>query len=251
MGTSRSQLDRLLDPTNVALSLGTFSVKSVTSSFQKSPKPNQQLNQICAKSCPSTMPFLNQARPSKPTPRKGTNMTDSQLRANQANAQHSTGPRTDEGKARARYNARRHGLTGQFYVMDDDDRQAYLTFETRLMTDLKPAVPYEDQLAVSIAQDHWRMNRAKGIEFNTMGLGHHDQAELFLANEFSKNQVVTEENIEVNGAQQCGLIPTSLEGKENIEVNGAQQCGLIPTSLEGKENIQVNGFVFSIKTVGQ
>ena len=155
-------------------------------------------------------------------------MTDSQLRANQANAQHSTGPRTDEGKARARYNARRHGLTGQFNVMDDDDRQAYLTFETRLMTDLKPAVPYEDQLAVSIAQDHWRMNRAKGIEFNTMGLGHHDQAELFLANEFSKNQVVTE---------------------ENIEVNGAQQSGLIPTSLEGKENIQVNGFVFSVKTV--
>ncbi len=155
-------------------------------------------------------------------------MTDSQLRANQANAQHSTGPRTDEGKARARYNARRHGLTGQFYVMDDDDRQAYLAFETRLMTDLKPAVPYEDQLAVSIAQDHWRMNRAKGIEFNTMGLGHHDQAELFLANEFSKNQVVTE---------------------ENIEVNGAQQSGLIPTSLEGKENIQVNGFVFSVKTV--
>ncbi len=57
-----------------------------------------------------------------------------------------------------------------------------------------------------------------------------EEAELFLANELSKNQVVTEENIQVNGAQQCGLIPTSLEGKENIEVNG---------------------FVFSIKTVCQ
>ena len=134
-----------------------------------------------------------------------------------------------------------------------------------MMTDLKPVGSYEDQFAVSIAQDHWRMNRAKGIEFNTMGLGHHDQAddihadsaqtetavaqartwrrdnkafanmalyetrlhriitknrheleessdqtprrrsgcreeaELFLANELSKNQAVTEENIEVNG----------------------------------------------------
>ena len=89
----------------------------------------------------------------------------------------STGPRTEEGKAKARYNARRHGLTGQFYVMDDDDRQAYLTFETRLFSDLKPVGPCEEQLAVSIAQDHWRMNRAKGIEFNTMGLAHHQNAD--------------------------------------------------------------------------
>ena len=41
-------------------------------------------------------------------------MIDQQLRANQENARHSTGSRTEEGKARARYNARRHGLTGQF-----------------------------------------------------------------------------------------------------------------------------------------
>ncbi len=101
-------------------------------------------------------------------------ISHSQLLANIANSMQSSGPRTEEGKAKARYNARRHGLTGQFYVMDDDDRQAYLTFETRLFSDLKPVGPCEDQLAVSIAQDHWRMNRAKGIEFNTMGLAHHE-----------------------------------------------------------------------------
>ena len=221
-------------------------------------------------------------------------ISHSQLLANIANSMQSTGPRTEEGKAKARYNARRHGLTGQFYVMDDDDRQAYLTFETRLFSDLKPVGPCEDQLAVSIAQDHWRMNRAKGIEFNTMGLAHHEnvgaigadsaetetavshaqawrsdnkafanmalyelrlhriirqnrqdlnelqakrqaaeaaareEAELFLANELTKNQTVEQ---------------------ENIEVNGAQQSGLIPTSLTGLENIQVNGFVFSIPTL--
>ena len=99
-----------------------------------------------------------------------------QLRANQQNAQKSTGPRTEEGKARARYNARRHGLTGQFYVMDDDDRQAYFAFEKGLFNALAPVGEYEHQLAISIAQDHWRMNRVKGIEFNSYGIGHHEHA---------------------------------------------------------------------------
>jgi len=38
-------------------------------------------------------------------------MTDKQLQANQANAQHSTGPKTEAGKNRSRLNAGRHGLT--------------------------------------------------------------------------------------------------------------------------------------------
>ncbi len=100
--------------------------------------------------------------------------TEAQIKANQTNAQHSTGPRTDEGKARSRYNARRHGLTGQFYVMDEADRLAYLDFENGLFEDLAPATNYERQLAISIAQDHWRMNRVKGIEHNTLGLGHEE-----------------------------------------------------------------------------
>ena len=99
-----------------------------------------------------------------------------QLRANQQNAQKSTGPRTEEGKARARYNARRHGLTGQFYVMDDDDRQAYFAFEKGLFNALAPVGEYEHQLAISIAQDHWRLNRSRAIEYNTYGLGHHEHA---------------------------------------------------------------------------
>ena len=242
-------------------------------------------------------------------------ISHSQLLANIANSMQSTGPRTEEGKSKARYNARRHGLTGQFYVMDDDDRQAYLTFETRLFSDLKPVGPCEDQLAVSIAQDHWRMNRAKGIEFNAMGLAHHEnagaigadsaetetavshaqawrsdnkafanmalyelrlhriirqnrqdlnelqakrqaaeaaareEAELFLANELSRQTTITEASIQVNGAQQSGLIPTFVLNPENIQVNGARQSGLIPTFVLNPENIQVNGFVFSIPTL--
>ena len=37
-------------------------------------------------------------------------ISEAQLKANQENAQKSTGPRTEEGKKRARINATRHGL---------------------------------------------------------------------------------------------------------------------------------------------
>jgi hypothetical protein len=104
-------------------------------------------------------------------------LSEAQLLANQLNAQKSTGPRTEAGKARSSMNARRHGLTGQFYVMNNADRTAYETFEKSLLAALKPVGAYEHQLAVSIAQDHWRINRSRAIEFNTLGLGHEELKE--------------------------------------------------------------------------
>ena len=220
-------------------------------------------------------------------------LSHSQILANIANSMQSTGPRTEEGKAKARYNARRHGLTGQFYVMDDDDRQAYLTFETRLFSDLKPVGPCEEQLAVSIAQDHWRMNRAKGIEFNTMGLAHHenagsigaDSAETETAvsharawrsdNKAFANMALYEIRLhriirqnrqdlkelqakrhaaEAEAREEAQLILANELSKQPaqpikeayIEVNGAQQSGLIASPVLHLDSIEVNGFVFFI-----
>ncbi|MCU1328765.1 MAG: hypothetical protein JWN34_4135 [Bryobacterales bacterium] len=99
-------------------------------------------------------------------------ISEMQLMANQANAQKSTGPRTDEGKATARFNARRHGLTGQFYCMSEGDEAAYRVFESNLLADLKPVGAYESQLAISVIQDQWRLNRSRGVEFNAFAQGH-------------------------------------------------------------------------------
>ena len=43
-------------------------------------------------------------------------MTEAQLVANRANAQFSTGPRTEKGKRRSSLNAFRYGLTGQIVI---------------------------------------------------------------------------------------------------------------------------------------
>ena len=99
-------------------------------------------------------------------------ISPAQLAANKLNALKSTGPKTEEGKAIARYNARRHGLTGQFYCMSETDQLAYQAFETDMLRSLKPVGPYENQIAISITQDHWRLNRSRAVEFNLYGRGH-------------------------------------------------------------------------------
>jgi hypothetical protein len=98
-------------------------------------------------------------------------LSDRQLRANRANAQKSTGPRTEEGKQRSRLNGLRHGLTGQVSIMTDENRAAHDNFCNPIIARLAPEGPLEMQLANLIAQDHWRLNRIQAIEDGLFVLG--------------------------------------------------------------------------------
>src|SRR5271155_3556862 len=78
----------------------------------------------------STISHSHPDRPHAPpaiTQSERTTMTPAEARAeiNRANSQHSTGPKTPEGKKRISLNALRHGLTGQIVVMPTEDLQAY------------------------------------------------------------------------------------------------------------------------------
>jgi hypothetical protein len=103
--------------------------------------------------------------------------SEARLQANTRNAQKSTGPRTDAGKNVARFNARRHGLTGQFYLISEGDEKAYGHFEATLLEKLQPVGPCETQIAISIIQDEWRLNRSRSTEHNIYGQGHLHHAE--------------------------------------------------------------------------
>ena len=200
--------------------------------------------------------------------------TEAQIKANQTNAQHSTGPRTDEGKARSRYNARRHGLTGQFYVMDEADRLAYLDFENGLFEDLAPATNYERQLAISIAQDHWRMNRVKGIEFNTYGLGHHEHAADSSADTAETETAITQaqtwradnkqfSNIALYETRLHRMIAKNKKELDDLQTKrqaaesaAREEAELLleeklaeQDPIDKAQPIQINGFVFSSRTL--
>src|SRR5215471_8371242 len=102
-----------------------------------------------------------------------TKMTsEAQAKANRENAQKSTGPKTEAGMKRSQLNSRRHGLTGQFFALTPEDQAAFDHHCASLLADLKPANYREKQLAISIAEDQWRLHRARALENNMFALCH-------------------------------------------------------------------------------
>ena len=87
-----------------------------------------------------------------------------QIEANRLNALKSTGPRTDEGKRRARCNAVRHGLTAETVIADLEDRQDYEAFETAVASCYDAESAVERELVLRLASVLWRLRRAIGIE---------------------------------------------------------------------------------------
>ena len=98
-------------------------------------------------------------------------ISDKQLAANRANANFSTGPLTPEGKARTRYNAVTHALTGQLTIVAPSEHSAFTGLSDRLTADLKPSGEQELQIAARIVRDTWRLHRAAAHEENIFALG--------------------------------------------------------------------------------
>ena len=106
-------------------------------------------------------------------------ISEKQLAANIRNAQHSTGPKTEEGKRTSSHNACRHNLTGQVTAMTDEDRVAHDAFSAAMIASMAPEGALELQLAQRVATDSWRLNRASAIEDNLFAMGFSDHADKF------------------------------------------------------------------------
>jgi hypothetical protein len=98
-------------------------------------------------------------------------ISEKQLAANRANAKKSTGPKTEEGKARASINGFKSPITGLTTIMTNEDVQAQNEFVKAFINDLDPQGAVELQLARTIALDHFRLNRIKTIEENIFAYG--------------------------------------------------------------------------------
>ena len=87
---------------------------------------------------------------------------------NRANAQHSTGPQTPEGKQRSSMNSLRHGLTSQIVVMPNEDLEAYQSHLKSFTDEYHPQGATEAQLVQALADTSWRLNRVAAIEANVL-----------------------------------------------------------------------------------
>jgi len=105
--------------------------------------------------------------------------TESQINANRANAQHSTGPSSPEGKLKSSHNALRTGLTGRTILLPTDDAAAYENFVEILKRKYQPYDAYEKHLAQSIADTEWRLLRIAPLEGGLYAVGRRKLADLF------------------------------------------------------------------------
>src|SRR5262252_1185888 len=109
-------------------------------------------------------------------------MKQSQFAANRANAKLSTGPRTEEGKKQSSLNAFRHGLTGQIVIHTPEDQAAFQKHCDAIRESLAAVGSLETTLAQSIAEDYWRLNRARALENSIFTLGLQDHSDLAAGN---------------------------------------------------------------------
>ena len=96
--------------------------------------------------------------------------TEKQIIANQQNAKHSTGPRTESGRRRSRRNAVRHGLTAETVIDILEDAADYRAFERAIKSDYSPQTAIEGQLVSRLASLLWRLRRAVIIESGLLNM---------------------------------------------------------------------------------
>ena len=110
-----------------------------------------------------------------------------QIDANRRNAQHSTGPKTPEGKAAVRLNALKHGLTAEDAVIEGEDEEAFKELLSSFLDDLQPSGPLETALVHQAVMAHWRLARCRGIETGFFELGFSDHRDTFKHRQVSLN----------------------------------------------------------------
>jgi hypothetical protein len=90
--------------------------------------------------------------------------TQSQIDANRRNAQHSTGPRTAEGKAASIMNALKTGIDAQSSIIPGEDAAALAALTERFHRDCQPQSEIESILVDDIVRDTWLLGRLARID---------------------------------------------------------------------------------------
>jgi hypothetical protein len=75
---------------------------------------------------------------------------------NRLNAQHSTGPRTEAGKAASSQNARKHGLSAKYIPLSPEERPIFENLESQLREQIKPRGPLQEIAFSELVAAAWK-----------------------------------------------------------------------------------------------
>lgn len=105
--------------------------------------------------------------------------TFAQIAANQTNAQLSTGPTSETGKAKSSLNAVKTGLTGRTVLLPGDDAAAYQAHIDRIFAQWEPCDDNERSLTQTLSDTEWRLLRIPTLEAGIYALGRLEFKEKF------------------------------------------------------------------------
>jgi len=91
-------------------------------------------------------------------------ISEAQSAANKANAAHSTGPKTQNGKSRSSKNRLTFGLFTISDFVREDESESYTKICTNLWSELSPAGTIEEAFTTEIMSATWRLRRCRMVE---------------------------------------------------------------------------------------
>ena len=101
------------------------------------------------------------------------------IAANQMNAQLSTGPVSQSGKAKSSLNAVKSGLTGRTVLLPSEDAALYQAHVAAFVEHYTPVGDEECKLVQSLADTEWRLLRIPALEMGIYAIGRLEFAGLF------------------------------------------------------------------------
>src|SRR5579884_4034633 len=96
--------------------------------------------------------------------RKQTKSKKTRAAINRANAQKSTGPKTEQGQAVSSQNAFKHGIYSKAVIIPGEDPAKFEALRADLAAEHRPVGITEEMLVNEIAQHYWRMKRYRTLE---------------------------------------------------------------------------------------
>ena len=95
--------------------------------------------------------------------------TAAQVSANRENAQKSTGPRTEEGKARSSKNATKHGFNSKEFIVADNQQEEFASLSESLRKQVSPLGALEQEVFTQLLHAAWNLRRVRRLEAELAG----------------------------------------------------------------------------------
>jgi hypothetical protein len=91
-------------------------------------------------------------------------ISSAKQQANQANARHSTGPKTPQGKAVSAMNSRTHGFCSPALLLPGEDPDEFDQFKQEYSFQIDPSTPLERTLFEELFAAAWKLRRLQRLE---------------------------------------------------------------------------------------